>query len=314
MAQMVAYAGIDVSKDWLDVALFPRREMVRVSYDAAGLRELIAWLGQHNVVRLGVEASGGFEHQVMDALTDGSLEVIRFNARAVRLFAKATGRLAKNDKADARTIAKLTAVEADKSAAPRRRDLDPLIEHLHIRTQYRTWITDCTNRLEHMKSRSFRAEMETRRNQFQRQLALLDKQIAQLIAAHADWEELARRLRTVPGVGPVLASTLIALLPELGTLSRRAIAALVGVAPFDDDSGKRRGERHIKGGRSAVRDVLYMAALRAMRCNEQIAAFAQRLKGKKNKIIITACMRKLLVMLNAMLRDGTDWRHHNAIV
>lgn len=313
MAQMVTYAGIDVSKDWLDVALFPAREALQVGCDAAGLKELMVWLRRHNVARIGVEASGGFEIRVMDDLADAGLEVIRFNARAVRMFAKVTGRLAKNDKADARTIARLTAVEADKIAAKRRRDLDPLVEHLHLRSQYRDWINDCENQLEHAKQPDLRDQIEARQKQFKSWLALLDKKIAILIAAHEDWRVLAERLRSVPGVGPVLAGTLIALLPELGSVPRRTISALVGVAPCDDDSGHRHGERHIKGGRYAVRHVLYMSTLRAMRCNPQIAAFAQRLKGKKPKVIITACMRKLLVMLNAMVRDGTNWRQATAV-
>ena len=132
--------------------------------------------------------------------------------------------------------------------------------------------------------------------------------IAALIDQHDDWRALARRLRTVPDVGPVLSATLIAFLPELGRLSRRAIAALVGLAPYDHDSGNHSGERHIKGGRVTVRQVLYMAAVCAIQHNPVIAAFAQRLAAKKPKVIIVACMRKLLVTLNAMLRDGSDWQ------
>lgn len=312
MAQMVAYAGIDVSKSWLDVALFPGRDELRVANESSGWSKLITWLEQHHVVRAGLEPSGGFERGVMDALTDASLEVIRLDARSVRLFAKVTRREAKNDRADAHTIAKLTAVEADKAATIRRRDLEPLIEHLQLRAQYKGWITDCDNRLEHSKHAVFRREIEARRKAFRQRLALLDKQIATLVAAHEHWGALARRLRTVPGVGPILASTLIALLPELGTLSRRRVAALVGVAPFDHDSGRYRGERHIRGGRADVRHTLYMAALSAMSCNAEIVAFAERLKGKKGKVIITACMRKLLVMLNAIVRDGTEWHCRNA--
>ena len=129
-----------------------------------------------------------------------------------------------------------------------------------------------------------------------------------MIADRDDWYDLSRRLQTVPGVGPVLTASLIALLPELGHLSRRAIASLVGVAPFDRDSGKSRGERHVQGGRTSLRHVLYMATLAAIRCNPVLTAFAKRLVGKKPKVIITACMRKLLVILNAMLRDRVDWQ------
>jgi transposase len=276
------------------------------------LAELIAWLRRYNVVRIGLEASGGYEEPVIDALNDAWLEVIRLNARSVKLFGKSVGQLAKNDKADARTIARFTALQADKAATKRRRDLAPLVECLKYRAQYLDWIMDCGNRLEHTKGPEFRAEMRAERKRFQQRVAQLDKQIVKLVAAHEDWLALAERLRSFAGVGAVLSSTLIGLLPELGALPRRSVAALVGVAPLDRDSGKQRGERHIYGGRPAIRRVLYMAALRAMRCNPHIAAFAERLKGKRPKVIITACMRKLLVTLNAMVRDGTDWRRANA--
>jgi transposase len=311
MAQTVTYAGIDVSKAYLDVSLFPRRDTLRVSNDVPGFAELLAWLRRHNVVRIGLEPSGGYEEAVMDALDAAALEVIRFNARSAKLFGKSIGQLAKNDKADARTIARFTALEADKATTKRRRDLAPLVERLTYRAQYRDWITDCDNRLEHTKNPEFRAELQAERKRFQQRVAQLDKQIAKLVAAHEYWRALEQRLRSVPGVGAVLSSTLIGLLPELGSVPRRTIAALVGVAPLDRDSGKQRGERHIYGGRAVIRHVLYMAALTAMRCNVQIAAFAERLKGKKPKVIITACMRKLLVTLNAMVRDGTDWRSCN---
>jgi transposase len=153
-----------------------------------------------------------------------------------------------------------------------------------------------------------REAAQVRRTGFERDLARQDAKLAALIASQPDWAETARRLRTVPGVGPVLAHTLIGLLPELGRLSGKAVAALVGVAPFDDDSGQRSGARTIHGGRKVVRNVLYMAALSARRCNPVLAGFADRLKGKRAKVILVGCMRKLIVILNAMLRDGRDWQ------
>jgi transposase len=308
MAEIVVIAGSDVSKEWLDVALWPKTGELRVGRDAAGFKALAVWLRQHRVKRIGLEASGGYEIAVMDALTKSGFEVVRLNAHRVRLFARATGRLAKNDRVDARAVAQATAILVEQAPEKRRRDLDPLIEHLSMRRQLREWMTDCLNRLEHLKDKALRRSLERQRARFAKELAAVDKRLAVLIEQDEDTASLSTRLRTVPGVGPVLAHTLIALLPELGTLSRRAIAALVGVAPFDDQSGKRSKERHIKGGRFAVRDVLYMAALTAMKRNAKIAAFATRLGGKKPKVIIVACMRKLLVILNAMLRDGTDFR------
>lgn len=309
MAQMIKTAGIDVSKAWLDVAIWPSREEIRVSRDAAGLARLIGWLGEHEVTRVGLEASGGYEREALDALQAAGFEVALLNALRVRRFAEAKGRLAKNDRVDARTVAQFTAVMLEQVVPPRRRrDLDELVELLTYRRQLKGWCTDCTNQLEHLRDHALRKTVAQRQASFERDLAKIDTKLADLIAERDDWSALARRLRTVPGVGPVVSASLIALLPELGTLSRRAIASLVGLAPFDDDSGNRQGERHIKGGRKAVRHALYMAALSAKRHNPIIAAFAERLDGKKPKVITTACMRKLLVMLNAMVRDGTDWR------
>jgi transposase len=312
MAQMVLTAGGDVSKLWLDVALWPKRADLRVSRDADGYCELAAWLRQHGVSRIGLEASGGYEIEVIDALESMGFEVVRLNAQRVRMFAKAKGRLAKNDRADARTIAQATAVLVEQAPSKRRRDLDPLVEHLTYRRRLQDWITDCDNQLEHLRQKVLRSKVTARKASLRKELAQFDKNIAELVEEHEDWRALAKRLRSVPGVGPVLANTLIALLPELGSLSRRTVAALVGLAPYDDDSGKRSGERHIRGGRATIRQVLYMAAVSAMQHNPVIRAFAERLAAKKPKVIITACMRKLLVSLNAMVRDGTDWQERVA--
>jgi transposase len=192
--------------------------------------------------------------------------------------------------------------------APRRHSLDPLVELLSYRRRLCDWIVDCANQLEHLKDKALRASTTRRQASLRRELAAIDARIAALVQSDDDWRLAAARLQTVPGVGPVLAHTLIAVMPELGTLTRRATACLAGLAPFADDSAERHGERHIAGGRAAVRAVLYMATLAARRCNPVIAAFARRLAGKKPKVIITVCMRKLLVILNAMLRDGKDWR------
>jgi transposase len=307
MAQQVIHAGIDVSKQWLDVALWPKGETLRVARDDAGLAELVRWLAARQVMRVGLEASGGYERLVVDQLQAASFEPVLLNPLRVRRFAEAKGRLAKNDRVDAQTVAQFTAVMADTAPSGRRGDLDGLVEHLSVRRQLRDWLTDCDNQLEHVRNPALRRQIVARQAGFRRSLTELDRKLAALVAAEDDWTAIERRVRSVPGAGPVLAHTLLALLPEVGQLSRRAIASLVGVAPFDDDSGGRSGARHIKGGRQAVRDALYMAALVAKRHNPVIAVFAKRLAGKKPKVIVVACMRKLLVMLNAMLRDGRDW-------
>lgn len=309
MAQIVTTAGIDVSKAWLDIALWPEPDTLHLDRTARDWPDrLAAWLTEHQVGRVGLEASGGYETEVMDELEARGFTVLRFHAGRVRNFAQASGQIAKNDRADARVIAQATAVLRVKPAARRAKALDRLVERL----TWRRWLCDartaCINHLEHFKDPAIRRRASLRRAGLEREIEAVDREIERLVAGNADWAETVRRLRTVPGVGPVLAVTLLGLLPELGQLSRHAIAALVGVAPFDADTGKRRGRRTCQGGRSEVRDVLYMAALVAKRHNPVIAAFARRLAGKHAKVIITACMRKLLVILNAMLRDRTDWR------
>jgi transposase len=316
MAQSVWNAGIDVGKDQLDVVIYSptaKPPRLRVARDCDGLAQLAAWLIEHQVVRVGLEASGGYEREVIDALEDAGLTVARLNPRQVRRFAQAKGRLAKNDRADARSVAEFTAKMLDRDPDRRDRSRDRLIEHLTIRRRLQDWLIDCANLLEHLRDPTLRAVVQGHRRGFAAALVRHDARIVAEIAAHPNWSATARRLRSVPGVGPVLAQTLIALLPELGRFDRRAIAALVGVAPFDDDSGKRSGARQIKGGRDAVRHALYMAALSARQHNPRFAAFAARLNGKPPKVIIVACMRKLLVCLNAMMRDGRDWQDRPAV-
>jgi transposase len=312
MAQRVLHAGIDVSKEWLDVAVAPTRETHRVRCDAAGLAELARWLDARAVERVALEASGGYERPVIDHLSAHGVTVAVLNPLRVRRFAEAKGRLAKTDRADALTIAQFLAVMEAPPRPGRRADLDPLTEPLTLRRRLCQWMVECDQQLEHLRDPQLRRSVTLMRAGFARRVAMLDRTLAARVAARAEWRELSRRLQSVPGVGPVLAHTLIGLVPELGRLSRRAIASLIGLAPFDDRSGKRDGERHIKAGRDAVRAVLYMATLVAKRHNPVIAAFAARLAGKKPKVIVIACARKLLVRLNAMLRDGHDWNPHTA--
>ena len=321
MAQQVRTAGIDVGKQRLDAAVWSKQSpRLQVKRDTDGLTELIAWLRTHQVARVGVEASGGYEREVVDALEDAGFVVVVLNPRRVRRFAEAKGRLAKNDRVDpsfacsvARGIAEFVAKLVDEDPARRDRSRDALIDQLTLRRRLLDWISECASLLEQIRDPATRRGVLARQRGFERGLAGCDTAIAARIASHPDWSATARRLCSVPGVGPVLAHTLIALLPELGQLSRRAIAALVGVAPFDDDSGKRSGARQIKGGRATVRHVLYMAALVGKRHNPVLAGFARRLAGKKPKVIIVACMRKLITMLNAMQRDRRDWKTAPAI-
>jgi len=309
MAHSTPTAGIDVSKQSLDIALYPAADTLRLDRrDSHHLNQLAAWLLAQGANRVGLEASGGYEAEVVEALQAAGFTVVLFNARRIRQFAEANGQLAKNDRADAAVIAQATAVLRARPAPARSQAQKTLIELVNYRRALSDWMVDVTNQLEHIKDSALRRGLLRRRASLEREQDLLEARIAALLASRTAWATRDRRLRTVVGVGPVLAATLVALLPELGTLTRRQIACLVGVAPFDRDSGRLRGKRKVRAGRKAVRHVLYMAAQAARRFNPVIAAFAERLAGKPAKVIAVACMRKLLVILNAMLRDGTDWR------
>jgi transposase len=309
MAQQVVTVGIDVSKPRLDVFVRPLGISFSVERDDAGLDELIERLAGHAITAAAVEASGGYERQVLRRLAAAGLPARRLNPLQVRRFAQAKGRRATNDRIDAEVIAHYAATFPDEGTVADDPALENLAEHLLFRSQTLEAITAGDNQLEHLRDRKLRITLDRRLAALRRCLARLDRRIARLLAGHPAHRHLDELLRAVPGVGPVLAASLIGLLPELGRRTRRQIASLAGVAPFDHDSGRRRGERSIDGGRAAVRKILYMAALVAKRRNPVIAEFAKRLHGKRPKVVIVACMRKLLVILNAMVRDNTTWQH-----
>jgi transposase len=310
MAQQTRIIGIDTGKAHLIVACPSLGMGLGITNDCTGHATLVAWCAEHGIAVAAIEASGGYERAVITHLRQAGLLVHRLNPLRVRRFAQARGRLAKNDRIDADTIARYAASCADeRTVAAQDPSREALREHMLVRTHTLDLIADLHNQLEHVRTASLRAMLKARIASGTRSLKALDRRIAELVLAIPDLAALATRLRSVPGVGPVLAYTLLALLPELGQLTRREVASLVGVAPFDHDSGKRRGRRSIQGGRAAIRTVLYMAALVAKRCNPTLRAFAERLKGKPAKVVITACMRKLLTILNAIARDQALWTH-----
>ena len=313
MAQILPTVGIDVSKDWLDVAVRPTRDLFRVANDAAGWRALCRRLKSVEPVAIGVEASGGYERDLTHALLAADLPVRMVNAWKLRQFAKAAGLLAKNDRVDAHAIAWFTATLP--SRAVRR---DPAREHLAELVRARRQLVDAkqvvANQLEHTRDGLLRRQMARRIRQIEADEATLDQRIAKAIEAEPDFAARHQLVCSMRGVGPVLASTLVALLPELGSATNRQIAALVGVVPYDFDSGRMRGLRCIFGGRADVRRVLFMAAQAAAIWNPDLKAFKQRLKGagKKPKVAIVAVMRKLIVTLNAMVRNRTKWQPKTA--
>ncbi len=309
MNQTPPVVGIDVAKAKLDVALSPTDTIFTVANTEEGLRPLVTQLQRVKPTRIVVEATGGYEQLVVRLLVDVGLPIIVVNPRQVRAFAKATGQLAKTDAIDARLLALFAArVQPALRAQPDQPTM-ALAAVLARRRQLVAMITD----EKHRRSQAtppIRKHIQTHLTWLERQLAALDTTFTTTIRQSPVWQEHEDLLQSVPGVGPVMSRTLLADLPELGTLSRQQIAALVGIAPFNQDSGTRRGRRTCWGGRASVRTALYMAALVATKCNPVIAAFYQRLlaAGKRKKVALVACMRKLLTILNAMVHHKTKWQ------
>src|SRR3954454_12245976 len=303
------FAGIDVPQDRLDVLLLPEATRFSVANDEPGWNALIARLRGLPVAAIGLEPSGGYERGVIRALLAASLSVRRINPNRLRQFPRARGGLAKNDPLDAGLIAEdgttqPTHVVRHAPAAAR------IAEIVTMRRQLCDEHVAVENQAAQLEDAMLRRLAKRRLARIETDIRLLDKRLAEMIAADPDLPGRSPRLTLVPVVGPVRAFTLTALLPELGRMSRKQIAALVGLAPYDFDSGKLRGHRSIYGGRMPVRNVLYMAALSACRYNPALRTFHKRLAaaGKKPKVILVAVMRKMITTLNAMLRDGAGWQ------
>jgi transposase len=299
-----------VSKARLDVFVRPHAIRFAVSNDAAGLAELLKRLAQWPGCAVAVEASGGYEREPRQGLQAAGVYCRLINPLRLRRFAQACGKRAKNDRLDAEMIARFAASFAEDERPPRDPALERLAEHLVYRHQIGEAIIALENQAAHLRERWLKADAARRLEALRVKHAAITRKLAALIAAQPLHRDHVLLLQSVPGVGPVLASTLLGLLPELGKLDRWEIASLVGVAPFDDDSGERQGLRAIAGGRALVRNILYMATLSAMRFNQVFLAYATRLKtrGKKPKVVIVACMRKMIVILNAMVRDQNHWQ------
>jgi transposase len=304
------FVGIDVSKDRLDGFVRPAGEAFSVARDAEGVRRLAERVGQLDPGLVVLEATGGFEQVVAAGLAGAGLPVVVVNPRQIRDFARATGRLAKTDRIDAEVIALFAErVRPPVRALPdhQARLLDELVTR---RRQVIEMIVAEANRARLLENRRLKKRIERHRAALQEELSEIEQDLDETIRGTPIWREADDLLKSVPGVGDTLARTLIAELPELGTLDRRKIAALVGVAPFNRDSGRLRGKRAIWGGRASIRAPLYMAALVASRYNPRIATFYKRLRaaGKPAKVALVACMRKLLTILNAILRDRKPWQ------
>lgn len=303
----LGYIGVDVAKDKLDVWVDDRHR--EFSNDAAGHDKLVRFLRHHREQLVVLEATGGLELAVAGALADVEHPLAVVNPRKVRDFAKAKGRLAKTDKIDARVLAEFgAAMELDAQALPDETQTR-LKSLLQRRRQLVTMLTAERNRLGSTREPDVRESIETMIEFLERQLRDIDDDSDQALRESPPWREKLETMMSVPGVGKVTAKTLLAELPELGKTSSKRIAMLAGVAPINRDSGKMRGRRTTWGGRRKVRGPLYMAALSAVRHNPQLRAFYSRLveRGTAKKAALVAVMRKLLVILNAMLRHGTKW-------
>jgi transposase len=302
------WLGIDVAKAWLDVASSSEERVWRVSNDHAGITTLVADLVARAPQLVVLEATGGQETAVTAALVTAGVTVAVVNPRQVRDFARATGQLAKSDALDARVLALFAA----RVQPPPRPLPDVVAQELAALLARRRQLVEMRTAEQHRRptlAARLRPALDAHVVWLSQQIAELDQELDRTLRASPVWREKEDLLRTIPGIGPVVARTLLGELPELGTLNRWEVAALAGVAPLNQDSGRHQGKRRTWGGRAPVRAALYMAAVTATRCNPTIRALYTRLRvaGKPAKVALVACMRKLLTIANAILRDATPW-------
>lgn len=300
--------GVDIAKDHLDVAFGLNGKPERVAYTAEGLEALVERLKAFKPALIVLESTGGLEIRLMSELCAAQLPVARVNPKRVREFAKASGRLAKTDQLDARILVQFgEALRPAVTPLPSEQEQE-LAALLNRRRQLVDMRVMEKNRL-HSAAKSNLPRIQKHLDWLDDEIAAIEQDLSDFIQKTPAWAEKDDLLQSVPGIGKISARTLLAEMPELGTIDRKKIAALVGVAPFNRDSGRMQGKRHIHGGRPAVRNVLYMATISATRFNPVIKEFYDRLlkANKEKKVAIVACMRKLLTILNAMLRHRKSW-------
>jgi transposase len=303
------FIGIDVAKDTFHVASRPAAINISLPNCPSGIRQLTKFLQPHNVSLVVLEATGGYERPIVAELLEADFKVVVASPRQVRDFARGIGEFAKTDPIDAAVLARFAQVVQPKPKPP----ADPQIDELADLVRRRRQLTDLRvqelNRSQTVLHPKVRKSVRKMLKTLDYQIAEIDELIQQHIKSDDDFRKKDEILRSTPGIGPGTSATLLSQLPELGQLNRQQIAALVGVAPYDFSSGRFAGKSRIWGGRKDIRCVLYMAALSAIRCNPAIHRFANRLleQGKAFKVVITACMRKLLIILNTMLRNQTLW-------
>jgi transposase len=306
----VCFGGIDVSSKQLDVGVLPGGELEKFANDSRGIKRLVKFLKGRNVELIVMEATGGYEVDAAVALHEAGLPIVVVNPRQPRDFAKAVGILAKTDEIDALVLARFARdVRPEERSFPSEKER--FLRELLTRRRQLIGMTNAeSNRLQQARSKDVKETVQAILDVIKEQLHAVEEEISQAMETCSTYHDKDRILQSVPGIGPVVSHSLLIDLPELGRLNRREIAALVGVAPINRDSGQFRGRRTTWGGRANVRSALYMAALVAIRWNSTIKAFYQRLRnaGKPAKVALTACMRKLLVITNTMIANDTPWR------
>jgi len=310
MAESKVSVGIDVSKNTLEIAIHETGEIWSCNHDNESCAVLTSKLKQLKATSIVLEATGGWETLITASLSAVGLPIIVVNPRQARDFAKATGQLAKTDRIDCRVLAHFAAAINPPVRPIKSDDTRHLEALLARRRQIVEMLVAEKNRLANNPDRAVVKDLNAHISWLERRLKSSDDELQRVLKSSPAWRERDDLLRSVPGVGPVLSLTLMAQLPELGQLNRRQIAKLVGIAPFNWDSGQWRGSRHIWGGRASVRSPLFMATLCAVRINPTIQSFYRRLivAGKAPKVAIIACMRKLLTILNTMVKTQTSWR------
>lgn len=311
-AAFSSFVGIDVAKDSLDVCLLPEGRSWATTNDRHGFGQLLNELPSLGECLVVVEATGGYQRALVAELIAAGHRVAVANPRQVRDFARGLNLLAKTDRLDAQVIARFGQQVRPRSLEKSSENQDRLAQLVARRRQLIDLRTAEKCRLETASTQSVIKSVRGVIEQLDKFIRRIEKELSDLVESDDQLQCRSRTLQTAPGVGAVTAATLVAELPELGRLNRQEISALVGVAPFNRDSGKFHGRRAIWGGRSTVRSVLYMATLTARRFNPVIRAFAQRLEaaGKPFKVVMVACMRKLLVILNTMLKNNSTWNSH----
>lgn len=308
------WVGIDVAKASLDLHILPSGQSQSLANSASGHAQLRKLLPDPAGCLIVLEATGGYERRLVADLLDAGYQVAVVNPRRIREFARALGLAAKTDRLDARVLA-LFAEKVQPAPALKMPEKQAEIQQLVARRRQLIDLrTVESNRLETTRSKPARKSIQAILKLLERQILSIEAEIEKLVESDDDWRQKTQLVQSVPGLGGVTATTLVADVPELGKLNRQQISSLVGLAPFNRDSGKHQGKRSIGGGRKSVRSVLYMAALSARRCNPVIKAFADRLAqhGKPFKVVLTACMRKLLVIVNALLKTGQPWNPQRA--